>query len=300
MNDVVVNYNEKDLFIYFQQLRLLKAKELNDNNVTRTTKVEEEKATLKGTFSNFGKFFERNVKNYKDTGTKIDKDIGVFNARNPVTLSIDTAQELVTSLFKDDKYGLAKLVFATSIILDIEYEYKYVEEGLQEVSQILYGDKDTLLKIKKSFEENYSSINSKPLNNEQIKALLVTGTVLGVMIAVAPFIAIVPVAVASVTAACLISENEKSIKEEFKESSPEKTASYLALQCTYIQRMRESLSEDEIKEELDALLKSVDSIKADLDYYLFVERESIKENKEKLKIFHRFDDRLVKVLNIEK
>ncbi len=300
MNDVVVNYSEKDLFIYFQSIRLLKAKELNDGNVSRTNKVEEEKATLKETFNNFGRFFERNVKNYKATGEQVDKDLGLFNARNPVTLSKETAVELANSLFKDDKFGLAKLVFATSIILDLEYDYKYVNEGLQEVSEILYGDADTLVKIKKSFEDNFASIYSKPLTKEQTKTLLVTGTVLGVMIAIAPFIAIVPAIAASVTAACFIDENSKAIKQEFKESSPEKTASYLALQCTYIQRIRETLSSDDYKEELDAILKNISSIKSDLDYYLFVENEMVKENKEKIKVFHRFDDRMLKILEIEK
>ena len=92
--------------------------------------------------------------------------------------------------------------------------------------------------------------------------------------------------------------NDAKIKKEFLELSPEKNAFYLAIQCTYIQRMKDQVGEEEFKEQLDAILRDLGTLKSDLDYYLFVERESTKENKAKVKSFHEFDNRLLKVLGV--
>ena len=80
--------------------------------------------------------------------------------------------------------------------------------------------------------------------------------------------------------------------------SPEKNAFYLAMQCTYIQRIKDQVSEEEFKEQLDSILRELNTLKSDLDYYLFVEKESTKENKSKIKSFHEFDNRLAKVLGV--
>ena len=92
--------------------------------------------------------------------------------------------------------------------------------------------------------------------------------------------------------------NNEKVKQEFKNLSPEKNALYLALQCTYIERIKNTVSEDEFKEQLDSILKNLATLKSDLEYYLFVEKESTKENKEKIKSFHEFDNRLSKVLGV--
>ena len=92
--------------------------------------------------------------------------------------------------------------------------------------------------------------------------------------------------------------NDIKIKQEFKKLTPEKNALYLAIQCTYIERMKDSLSEDEFKEQLDKILKDLNVLKSDLDYFLYVEKESTKDNKAKEKSFHEFDNRLAKVLGI--
>ena len=92
--------------------------------------------------------------------------------------------------------------------------------------------------------------------------------------------------------------NNEKVKTEFKNLSPEKNALYLALQCTYIERIKSQLDEDEFTEQLDSILKNLATLKSDLDYYLFVEKESTKENKAKVKSFHEFDNRLSKVLGI--
>lgn len=43
------------------------------------------------------------------------------------------------------------------------------------------------------------------------------------------------------------------------------------------------MNREEFKERLDSIFKNLNVLKADLDYFLFVERESTKENKQKIK-----------------
>ena len=81
--------------------------------------------------------------------------------------------------------------------------------------------------------------------------------------------------------------------------SSESNAFYLAMQLTYIQRIRKSIPTDDFKEELDSILKHVGELKSDLDYYLFVERENTKDNRERVLAFNGFNKRLLKILELE-
>lgn len=323
MSDLTIAYNEKDLFVYLQKDRLLIAKKLNDENIDKTAKVKEEKKTFKGVVKNIGNFFKRSANSYEQKDETIDKALKDFETKNPEIIDLATAEGLIENLFKEDKYGLSKLVFASSIILDDEYDYKYVDEGLKDASVLLYGDDQTLLLIKKQLYDNFNAISPKSLSNVQ------KGILIGVAAASAVGVISMPLILAPTTAAAAglaahgfafgaitlesilmsaaitgivyggmkIYNNEK-VKTEFKKLSPEKNALYLALQCTYIERIKSQISEDEFKEQLDAILKNLATLKSDLDYYLFVEKESTKENKEKIKSFHEFDNRLSKVLGI--
>ena len=322
MNEITITYTEKDLFIYLQQIRLLKAKELNDSNIDRTNNVKEEKATFKGVMNNVGHFFERGVKNYKDNENVISKNIEEFNNKNPRIISEEEAKSALEEVFKDDQYGLAKLLFASTIILDDEYQYKYVEESLEEVSTFIFNDKDALLKIKKQLQSNYDAIAPRSLSNTQkgvllgvaitsLVAVLTLPTILAPASAVAGAAAVgtgwgaiametimIGAQLTMLTYVGMELYNNHKIKEEFRKLSPEKNAFYLALQCTYIQRIKETLSEDEFKNQLDNILKNLSTLKSDIDYYYFVEKESTKDNQEKIKSFHSFDSRLAKILGV--
>ena len=323
MSDLTtITYNEKDLFVYFQKNRLLTAKRLNDENIEKTKKVKEEKKSFKGFVKNVGNFFKRSANSYDQKDETIDKALKEFEEKNPHVIELADAEGLIDRLFKDDNYGLSKLVFASSIILDDEYDYKYVEEGLKDASVLLYGDEQTLLVIKKQLYDNFNAISPKSLSSVQ------KGILIGVAAASVVGVLSMPVILAPTTAAAaalashgaigaltlesvLVSAaitgivyggmklyNNEKVKAEFKSLSPEKNALYLALQCTYIERIKSQIDEDEFKEQLDSILKNLATLKSDLDYYYFVEKESTKENKEKIKSFHEFDNRLSKVLGI--
>lgn len=70
-------------------------------------------------------------------------------------------------LFENDQTGLLRLMMGINVILDSEYTYKYEKEGLEAVSDALYGNKNEISKIKKQLEENYNAISPKALSMVQ-------------------------------------------------------------------------------------------------------------------------------------
>lgn len=295
MNEVKVNYSEKEILVFFQKIRLEKAKELSDIEAGRKYS-NQDGASFSQKVSNFGKFLKRSMTSAEAVKESANKALDQFNKQNEVTLSKETAEEELKRLFENDKYGLAKLVFAASIILDNEYKYEYFEEGLNEASGILYGDQDTLSKIQKQLEENYRAVSLNSFTDLE-KVSLIGVTSLAIILA--PVFALAATTVGAIAAHDILKKNKEKFKEEFKNSSSESNAFYLALQLTYIQRIRKDVSNDEFKDELDSILKHIEELKSDLDYYLFVERENIDSNKNKMKAFNAFDKRLIKVLELE-
>ena len=322
MSELTVVHTEKDLFYYIQRLRLVTAKSVNEEKIENSKNVKEEKATFKGTMKNISNWFERGSMNYSGKVEDIEAELKKFEENHQDIINDEQALELANSLFNEGKYGLAKLLFASTIILDDEYEYRYVDEGLAQASSVLYGDKEVLVQIKKQLFENYNAIAPNSLSSVQKGVLL--GVAVSSVVAVATMPAILGVgltagaiaahsfglgvvtleavlmsaALTGITYGGMKLYNDAKIKKEFLELSPEKHAFYLALQCTYIQRLKEQVNEEEFKEQLDSILRELNNLKSDLDYYLFVEKESTKENKNKIKSFHEFDNRLVKVLGV--
>ncbi len=295
MNEVMINYNEKDLLVFFQQVRLKKAKELADQNV-KTAYKNKEGSSFQEKLSNFSRFLQRNIKSSDAIKNHSNGALDKFNANHDKVMSKEEAVDLIKRSFENDNYGLAKLLFAASVILDNEYKYEYLEEGLSEASKILYDNEDTLLDIKRDLEENFRSISLTSLTNFEKGALIGAA---GIAIILGPLFAIAGATVGVIAAHSLLSKNNERFKEEFKNASSQDNAFYLAIELTYIQRIKNSLKEDEFKEELDSILKHLEEVKGDLDYFLFVEKANTKENKEKMQVLHAFDKRLVKVLGID-
>lgn len=318
--ELTVVRNETDLFYYLQKIRLLESKRINDEKIENSKEIKEEKATFKGTMKNISNFFERGVMSYAKLAEDIDAELKKFEENHPNVIDDETALELAKSLFAEDIYGMTKLVFASTILLDDEYNYKYVEDGLRAASDILYENKETLLEIKKQLFENYNAIAPNVLSNTQKGILMGVAAASLVGLFTMPAIMSVGLSATAIAAhslgaltleAILMSAaitgctyggmklyNDAKIKKEFLNLSPEKNAFYLAIQCTFIQRLKEQASEEVFKEQLDSILRDLGVLKSDLDYYLFVEKESTKENKAKVKSFHEFDNRLLKVLGV--
>ena len=337
MGELTIAPNEKDLFSFFQRKRLEVAKSFNDMNLSKTESIAEEKPTFWSSLKNRGKNFirkaQRDVHGYEKKKRLIDDGLSSFDGKYPSVIDRNTAHSWSSLLFADDKYGLAKLSFAAAIILDDKYQYEYEEEGLKAVSSILFDDEATILTIKEQLFANYKAIASTGLSATQKGVLfgVAVAATVGVFAmpillaggagAAAPVttaalaahgfgdmqiglgvLALESVAVGAVMTGMAYSGmklyNEAQVKREFLNLTPEKHAMFLAIQCTHIQRIKPFLSEEDFKERLDTVLKNLNVLKSDLDYYLFVEKESTKQNKSKIKSFHEFDDRLMKVLGV--
>jgi hypothetical protein len=333
MGELMLKPNEKDLFSFFQRKRLETAKSLNDENLEKTERIVESKRSVGGVFKNIGRTFQRGIHQYGGKNVLIDSSLSSFDAKHPSPISEEIAKEWSKTIFDNDEYGLAKLVFATTVILDDEYEYQYEEEGLKAVSRILYGKETTILTIKEQLLANYKAISPTGLTPAQKGILFGVAATAAVGVFMMPILlgAGVGASAAATTGALAIHGfgdmqlglgvlalesvmmgaaitgiayggmklyNDAKVKKEFLSLKPEQHAMYLAIQCTHIQRLKTQIGGDEFKEQLDTVLKSLNVLKGDLDYYLFVEKESTKQNKSKIKSFHDFDDRLLKVLGI--
>ena len=324
MNEVIAKANEKDLFVFLQKTRLETAKRLNDFNA--------QKAQDGSAGSKFMNFFGRD-KRVNHKGEEIANELNRLHQNHSNIIDEKTAMDLANSLFANDRFGLAKLIFAVTVILDDDYEYEHAREGLESASRVLYQNPFELDSIKLQLEKNYRAISAKGLTKLQ------KGILLGVAITALAVAVIVPVAAAggvkasaAATTAALAAHgfgdmqiglgvialesfflgaaftglaytamegyNAAKIRNEFRSLSPEKTALNLAIQMTFIERIKRSLSPEEFKEQLDAILKNLNVLKGDLDYFLFVENEEVDNNKTKMKSFHLFDERLAAILSL--
>lgn len=72
----------------------------------------------------------------------------------------------------------------------------------------------------------------------------------------------------------------------------------LALDCLLINELEKQNRTMDLKNEIDELLSNVSDLRGDVQYLLFVERENIEENKEKLRLFTRFDQQLIKIMGL--
>lgn len=336
MNDLGIVYNEKDLFTFFQSLRLQTAKRINDENLKQNEKVQDSNQPVKSWFSNLSKSVSTSVHKYEERKVNINIEIMMFLQKNPLAIMPrDAAISCSYSLFSDDKYGLSKILFATSIILDTEFKYDYEAEGLMEVSEILYGNRYTLGNLKNSLFAHYKAISksNRELSSAQKAALIGAAAVALVGLATIPVLlvggakasaaatttalaahgftdmqigaGVVAVEAFFISAAMLGATyggmkiyNNAKVKEEFRKLTPERNALYLAIQCIYIEKIKANLSAEEFKTQLDEILKSLELLKADLDFYLFVEKNNTFTNKEKIRAFHEFDNRLAYILGV--
>ena len=90
--------------------------------------------------------------------------------------------------------------------------------------------------------------------------------------------------------------NRKVAKRAFREMDFEEAARLLTIRCYLIKRSRFEIPLDDMKEQLSDLLALTDDLRADVSYELFVEKENIDLNKDKLKLFHNFDNEMIEIM----
>ncbi|MCQ2815375.1 MAG: hypothetical protein MJ227_03780 [Bacilli bacterium] len=316
-NSIITVHTEKDLFNYIQFIRLSKAKELND------LKIESNKSKDGESFKNFFKKINNKIGKYEEKDTSIDESISRLKSNVPNLMSEEDAKGSLLSLFAEDKNGVTKLLFAIKVALDHEYEYKYEKEGLEAASTFLFNDSLKLKLIKNELENCYKDIAGKSLTNVQkgaLAAIIVSSLAISVIVPAAGITGvsqagtvlaakgfgdlILGTTSSLIFAAAIVGgsyyamelHNREAVRKAFKKATLEEQSVYLAIQCMIVKQLRKSLSDREFKEELDSILKSLSTLKSDLDYFLFVEREDVSLNKSKLNAFHEFDKKLTDIL----
>lgn len=302
------------LFLHTQELRLNEDKRIMDEKMTATKRVESHGSFLdkaKTTFKNTYNKVVSSAGNYEKKNNTIIEEVSRFNKENKTPINQSEANNQLKELIASDKTGLAQLMFDINVILDNKYKYTYFNDGLEIVSKYLHDQEDYLLDLKEDLEKTYKVIADKSLSLTQMGALA------GVSLAAVLACIIVPLSTPAVAAggaaistlfvgAALVGGtyfgmkqyNKEEAKKQFRKFTPDELAMHLSIQILCIKHLKKQLKEEEFKDRLNLILEELNTLKSDLDYYLFVEKQDIDKNKSKLHIFHGFDNCLEEALGL--
>ena len=303
----------------FQYYRLLTDLEITNDEISKylVSDVDQKSEIIKFWVKNItGPIKENHLKKIEQIKNEIEQRVRIFEENN-----IDYDYKLVTEnriyeilrkTFGDDENGFGKLLLGVDVLLDNEYTYIHNEKGLMKVSKVLYDDSSVLLKMKKDLLDYYKDIAKKPLSDNQMNLLagvsvlslgivllspgLLSKTLGGGLSLIASII--LGGSIVGATYASLSKYNLEVAKKEFRDLSCEEAALLLSIKCLMIDRAKNKLTTEKLKEEIDNLLKTTADLRADNEYLLFVEKENRQILKDKLHMFHNFDYKLCEILNI--
>ena len=195
-------------------------------------------------------------------------------------------------LFKNDKDGQGKLAFALVFAIDDRTgSYRFPEESLEVVSEILFDNNKKLDQLYGAYKRNFEKIQ-KPFVGDFEKGFGLGTSVGGILLSsILPF----GVTVFATLAGNFI--NKRRTQEAFKTMSPGETNSTLAFRLTMIE-MSADLGEKKQKEMIDELLTDISNIRSDAEYKCYVEKDNIPECNEKIMTCDLTLARLGKILGI--
>lgn len=195
-------------------------------------------------------------------------------------------------LFKKDAYGIQKIQFALSLMLDNSVEYVRKEESLQAISSILFDDEGYMNILFKLFEQNYYGIQKKAVDEVQ------TGMLLGVGVWSVVVGSWLPIGIGGIATLVnhIIHKNE--MKKKFQSLSKDELQAFLAMKLTVIETTRKSMPESARKDLIDDLLKYVSNLRSDAEYEWLIEKLDAPTNKAKIELCNLAVDRLSRVVGI--
>lgn len=284
------------------------------------------------------------IRNLKSEGlykrkTIIDNQLADFNRKHSTELyarSYNEIKNLIYEIYRDDKYGLGKIVFSASIVLDGEYAYEYNDKGLRNLSREIWNDENALTNIQSGIEKIYNDLAKQPFSATQ-KLLLGGVVLLALATLTAPeFVNIGTGAAPGITHGlatygtqlglggtmlngvnlllrtetlinCIMIGgaylgiklyNKNEVKKSFRSMNHNTLAHIMAIKCYLMQFAKKTMPPCVYKESVNELLQVVQDLKSDTDYVLFVERENIEDNKAKLQVFHNLDKKLIEILTV--
>lgn len=231
--------------------------------------------------------------------------------------------KVMRELFGEEEFSVGRDMFLIRLLLDRDYTYLYEADSLRLISERLTGDENALPSMGRRLKELLGQIGKRPLTPVQTVTLIGAGALLSTWMLAVPLSA-VGAATASATAlgaggtlgvgllslfsflvggtlfglcyAGVDLYNKQQIKEAFRNLSAEEAALALSIRCLLIERSQGALSAEAFKEGVNDLLCCVDDLRADTLYELCVERQNTEQNREKVRLFHNFDNTLVSIL----
>ena len=195
-------------------------------------------------------------------------------------------------LFKKDAYGIQKIQFALSLMLDNSCEYVRKEESLEAVSKILFDDEGYMNILFKLFEQNFYGIQKKAVDDIQ------TGMLLGVGVWSVLIGNWLPVGISGITSIIAQILHKRELKKKFQKLSKDELQAFLAMKLTVIEASRKNMPEAVRKDLIDDLLKYVSNLRGDAEYEWLIEKLDAPANKEKIELCNLTVDRLSRVIGI--
>ena len=195
-------------------------------------------------------------------------------------------------LFKNDKDGSGRLAFALVFAIDERNQsYRFPEESLEVVSEILFDDNARLGQLYNAYKNNFEKIQ-KPIVGDFERGFGLGSSLGGILVR-----SMLPLGVTVFATVAGHYINKKIAHEAFKTMSPGETNSTLAFRLTLIEKMPD-LTEKKKKEMIDELLSDIGNIRADAEYKWYVENDNIPECREKIETCDLALARLAKILGI--
>ena len=250
----------------------------------------------------------------------------------------DKLKAALEEFFAEDKYGLRRLFFGIRLVLERDLNFKHPEKTLEEVSLLLFGERNKLADIEADLRDNYVAIFKKPMTDVEKGILIGIGVFAAVSVAALPLgLAIgasssavltsclaqighaapyvIGQGIASVTAVAALASvvilggaylgaeavkalKVKELKEAFRKLSAKDLSMIFAIKATVIQHARKVISEDNMKEVLDDCLKQISDLRADAEYMLIVEKLNAEQSREKISACNRLTQRLADIVGI--
>jgi len=232
--------------------------------------------------------------------------------------------QAMRELFGEEEFSASRDMLLLRILLDKEYAYAYEGDGLRLISERLVGDANALPAMLQRLKELLAQIGKRPMTPVQTATLIGAGAVLSTWMLAVPLAAVGAATASAATVGgagalgvgllslfsflvggtlfglCYTGidlYNKQQIKDAFRDLSPEEAALALSVRCLLIERSQGALSAEAFKEGVNDLLCCVDDLRADTLYELCVERQNTERNREKVRLFHNFDNTLVSILN---
>ncbi|MBQ8319355.1 MAG: hypothetical protein IJX81_00570 [Clostridia bacterium] len=187
---------------------------------------------------------------------------------------------LEKKLFKKDEYGVKRVGFALAFMIEDGGEYRFAEESLQVVSELLFDDPNKMEGLGGALYRNYAALGGENAGED--------GAVYQSV--VAPVWLVETVELLST----LVGEKERSLKK----LSGGELSTLLAARLTVLSELSGKMPEEKFKTVVDEYLRYVGDLRADAEYRWFVERTDAALSQAKIRLCDLCLNRLGKILGV--